>query len=457
MEALPLALKIAGQPCLVVGGGEVARRKLELLLRAKADVKVVAKEVSAAVRQLCAAHGAGIDERAFSATDVDGQLLVIAATNDNDANAAVSRACVERHVLVNCVDDGERSTVLFPALVERGPVTVAVSTGGASPTLARRLRERIEALLPASTGDLANYLRSRRERIKTALPDAQSRQRFWDAALDSNMATFAERGDIPAADEVLEAALDAPSVAGFVSLVGAGPGSPDLLTLKALHCLQRADVVYYDRLVGADVLARCRRDAQRVDVGREASETGLAAEERQASIIRRLLDSAAEGKRVVRLKGGDPLVFGRGGEEIAALARHGVPFEVVPGVSAAQASAAVAGIPLTHREWAQSVCFVSARQRGGEVNADWRMLADAAGQTLVVYMGLAALEALCAGLVAHGVAAETPAATVARATLADQRVVVGALGDLAAKVRAQRIKGPATTIVGRVASLAHSA
>lgn len=456
MEALPLSLKIAGQPCLVVGGGEVAFRKLELLLRAKADVKVVARRVSDDARRLCAAHGVRIKERSFLPADVDGQLLVVAATNDDGANAAVSHACAERHVLVNCVDDGERSTALFPAIVERGPVTVAVSTSGASPTLARRLRERIEALLPASTGDLANYLRSRRERIKAALPDVESRQRFWDAALDSKMATLAELGDIPAADRVLETALKAPQVAGFVSLVGAGPGSADLLTLKALHCLQRADVVYYDRLVSADVLARCRRDAQRIDVGREATEASPP-EERQAVIVRQLLESAAAGKRVVRLKGGDPLVFGRGGEEIEALARHGVPFEVVPGITAAQSAAAVADIPLTHREWAQSVCFVSARLRGGKLNADWRALADAAHQTLVVYMGLAALEPFCAGLVAHGFPAQTPAATVARATLPDQRIVVGTLDNLAAKVRAEGVKGPATTIVGRVASLAHSA
>lgn len=453
--ALPLALKLAGQPCLVVGGGEVALRKLQPLVAAQAELTVVAKEASANVRELCRAHGAKVEERPFEPGDVLGRLLVVAATNDAETNAAVSRACAEHGVLVNCVDDGERSTALFPAIVERGRVTVAISTSGASPTLARRLRERIEAMMPAAVGDLADYLHSRRERVSAALPDLRHRRRFWDNVIDSELATLAQRGDIPAADRVLDAALNAPAATGLVSLVGAGPGDADLLTLKALRCLQQADVVLHDRLVSADVLSRCRRDAERIDVGRGASENRRDAAQRQARIIERLIDGAIQGLRVVRLKGGDPLVFGRGGEEIDALARRNVPFEVVPGVSAAQGCAAVAGISLTHRDWAQSVCFVSARRRGGEVDMDWAALAGATRQTLVVYMGLDALDDVCAGLTTHGMAADTPAATVLRGTLADQRVVVGTLGDLAAKVRGCHAQGPATTIVGRVVSLAN--
>ena len=454
MQALPLSLKLAGQPCLVVGGGEVARRKLEPLVAVGAELVVVAKEVSPGVRELCESHGARIEERPFAPDDVAGRLFVIAATNDAETNEAVSRACAQRRVLVNCVDDGERSTALFPAIVDRGSVTVAISTGGASPTLARRLRERIETVVPSAAGDLADYLRSRRERIRAALPDLRHRQRFWDLAMDSELATLAQRGDIPAADRVLDAALNAPLAAGFVSLVGAGPGDADLLTLKALRCLQRADVICHDRLVSADVLARCRRDAERVDVGREPFGGGVGSGQRQARIIERLVEGAAQGLRMVRLKGGDPLVFGRGGEEIEALARRNVAFEVVPGVSAAQGCAAVAGIPLTHRDWADSVCFVTARRHGGEVRMDWAALAGTVRQTLVVYMGLDALDGVCEGLMAHGMAAETPAATVLRGTRADERIVVGTLGDLAAKVRACGGKGPATTIVGRVVSFA---
>lgn len=451
---LPLALKLAGQPCLLVGGGEVALRKLRPLFAAQAELTLVAREISADVRALCRAHGAKVHERPFEPSDVTGKLLVIAATNDAATNGAVSGACAEHGVLVNCVDDGERSTALFPAIVERGRVTVAISTSGASPTLARRLRERIEATLPAALGDLADYLHSRRERVRAALPDLRQRRRFWDTVIDSELPTLARRGDIPAADRVLDAALNAPAATGLVSLVGAGPGDADLLTLKALRCLQQADVVYHDRLVSADVLARCRRDAERFDMGRKASGDHIDAARRQERIIERLVDGAAQGLRVVRLKGGDPLVFGRGGEEIETLARRNVPFEVVPGVSAAQGCAAAAGIPLTHRDWAQSVCFVSARRRGGEVNADWASLAAATRQTLVIYMGLDALDGVCASLMAHGIAATTPAATVLRGTLADERVVLGTLGDLAAKVQACGAEGPATTIVGRVVSLA---
>ena len=453
MDVLPLSLKIEGQPCLVVGGGETARRKIELLVAAGGAVTVVALRVSEAVQTLCRRHGLAIEARAFAADDVRDQLLVIAATNDSAVNEAVAAACASHRVLVNCVDDGNRSTALFPAIVDRGAVTVAIGTGGASPTLARQLRTRIEAVLPASIGALAAYLGSRRERIKAALPALRARQRFWDHAIDSELAALVARGDEYRADQALEAALNAPLATGFVSLVGAGPGDPDLLTLKALQRLQQADVVYHDSLASPAVLDRCRRDARRVDVGRRGMTGAGAAAERQAAINQGLLADARRGLRVVRLKGGDPLLFGRGGEEVAALAEHGVPFEIVPGITAALGCAAVAGIPLTHREWAKSVRFLTARVKDGAINADWPELAKP-DQTLVVYMGLAAVDALCERLLAAGAAPTTPAAMVFRATLVGERTIVGDLRNLAAKVRAARLDGPATAIVGRVAALA---
>ena len=453
MDVLPLSLKIEGQPCLVVGGGETARRKIDLLVAAGGAVTVVALRVSEAVQTLCRRHGLTIEERAFAADDVRDQLLVIAATNDPAVNEAVAAACTRHRVLVNCVDDGDRSTALFPAIVDRGAVTVAIGTGGASPTLARQLRTRIEAVLPASVGALAAYLGSRRERIKAALPALRARQRFWDHAIDSELAALVARGDEYRADQALEAALNAPLATGFVSLVGAGPGDPDLLTLKALQRLQQADVVYHDSLASPAVLDRCRRDARRIDVGRRGMTGAGAAAERQAAINQGLLADARRGLRVVRLKGGDPLLFGRGGEEVAALAEHGVPFEIVPGITAALGCAAVAGIPLTHREWAKSVRFLTARVKDGAINADWPELAKP-DQTLVVYMGLAAVDALCERLLAAGAAPTTPAAMVFRATLAGERTIVGDLRNLAAKVRAARLDGPATAIVGRVAALA---
>lgn len=461
MEALPLAVKVRGRNCLVVGGGDLALRKLRLLATAGAQATVVAKAISPAVRELCAEQDWPTHQRPFEATDAQGHLLAIAATADEEVNQAVATAGERHGALVNCVDDGERSTALFPAIVDRSPVTVAISTGGASPTLARMLRERIEAVLPASVGKLAAYLASRRPRVRAALPSVQARQRFWQTAFHTELATHIDRGDEAKADAALEAQLTASRRVGLVSLVGAGPGDPDLLTLKALHCLQTADVIYHDKLVSEDVLSRCRRDAQLVPVASLAmtnpaiSASSSGPTTRQAAINERLLADAREGHRVVRLKGGDPLLFGRAGEEMEALVAAGVPFEIVPGVTAALGCAAVAGIPLTHRDWAQSVRFVTARRRDGAINAEWPELARP-GQTLVVYMGLAALPKLCERLLAHGAPPATPVAVVSQGTLAGQRIVTGDLEDIAASIVAEGLRGPATAIIGRVAALARN-
>lgn len=454
MSTLVLALKLANQPCLVVGGGEVAERKIETLLATDAKIDVVAMSVARGVRERCRAVGIRIRERPFEERDVVGQLLVVAATGDAAVNRSVEEACIKHHVLVNCVDDAEHSTALFPAIVNRGPVTVGISTAGTSPTLARRLRQRIEALLPDSVGPLATYLGSRRERIKAGLADTRSRQRFWEGVLDSEIADVVARGDLDLADEALEAMLAASPSHGMVSLVGAGPGDPDLLTLKALHRLQRAEVIYHDKLVGAGILDRCRRESRKVDVGRRSGD-GLRVADRQAFINDRLEADARRGMRVVRLKGGDPLIFGRGGEEIEALVGRGVPFEVVPGVTAGIGCAAIAGIPLTHRQWAQSVRFVTA-QVHRDAHPDWPELAKP-DQTLVVYMGLGALNRLCDRLISAGADAATPAAAISRASLPGQRIVVGGIGDLSAKVRTAALAGPVTTIIGRVASFARTA
>ena len=450
---LPLSLKLAGQPCLVVGGGEVALRKIETLRGVEARITVVAASLSDRVRELCARVGIPALERPFRDDDVAGRLLVVAATGDSATNRAVRRACEQHRVLVNCVDDAEHSTAHFPAIVNRGPVTVAISTEGTSPTLARRLREQIEALLPGGVGSLATYLKSRRERVKEALPESHDRQRFWDHALDSELVDLVAWGDLDRADECLSRMLKKRAPAGIVSLVGAGPGDPDLMTLKALHRLQRADVIYHDKLVGPGILDRCRRDSRKVDVGRRSGD-GVDAASRQAFINDRLVADARGGLRVVRLKGGDPLVFGRGGEEIAWLAERGVPVEVVPGVTAGLACAAIAGIPLTHRQWAHSVRFVTA-QVHRDADPQWPELAKP-DQTLVVYMGLDALERLCDRLVAAGADRATPAAAISRATLPGQRLVKGTIEDLSALVRAAALEGPVTTIVGRVASLARA-
>ena len=452
MNTLPLALKLAGQPCLVVGGGDIARRKIEILHSAGARIAVVTRSVSKQVRKFCDGEGIAIAERSFEDDDVVDRILVIAATNAVATNTAVQRACDRHRVLVNCVDDGSRSTALFPALVDRGPVTVAVSTEGTSPTLARRVREQIEAVLPHNIGALATYLGDHRERVKAALPELGARQKFWDRMLDSELADAVGEGDLELAERILSAGLAGTSACGVVSLVGAGPGDPDLLTLKALNRLQRADVIYHDKLVGAAILDRCRRDARRVDVGRRAGDRSDVVA-RQAYINDRLEADARSGLRVVRLKGGDPLVFGRGGEEIAALLRSRMPFEVVPGITAGLGCAAIAGIPLTHREWAQSVRFVTA-QIQGEAEPNWPELAKA-DQTLVVYMGLDALAQLCARLLKAGAEPQTPAAAISRAGMSGQRIVTGTITTLAKDVQSVALKTPVTTIIGRVAIFAN--
>ena len=447
-QPLPLFLRLAGQPCLVVGAGAVAARKIEALLKAHADVTVVAPELDPAVQRLAAAHRVRATKRPFQEADADGQLLVIAATGERAVNRQVFEACRARAVLVNTVDDIALCTATFPSVVERGSVAVAIGTGGASPALAMHLRERIEAALPAGIGRIADFIRRHRRAFNAALPDALARRHFWQRAFDGPTAELAARGDDAAAQASLERLAAGGPAQGFVSLVGAGPGDPDLLTLKALGALQRADVVYYDNLVSPAVLARCRRDAERIYVGKRRAFHSV----RQAEINAMLLKDARAGRRVARLKGGDPFIFGRGGEEIETLSELGIHFEVIPGVTAGLGCAAYAGIPLTHRDLAQSVRFVTGHLKDDVVNLDWPELARP-GQTLVVYMGLGGLAQLAQRLIEHGMDAATPAATISRGTLPDQAVVVAPIAAIAEQVRQKRLPGPTTTIVGPVVAL----
>ena len=448
MKRLPLFLDLSDQPCLVIGGGAVAARKIQSLIDVGARVTVVAPLVGPTAAELAERHGFEVALREFQETDVRGRLLVIAATGDVDVNRRAFAACRERHVLINTVDDPALCTAIFPSIVDRGPVTVAVSTGGASPTLARRIREQIETLLPAGTGRLAEFLGGWRARARAAVPDIDARRRLWENALDGNIPALIADGNEQAADAELERLASGGAPEGFVSLVGAGPGDPDLLTLKALRALQRADVIYYDNLVSAGVLELCRRDAERVYVGKRRAFAGA----RQADINALLLGDARRGRRVARLKGGDPFIFGRGGEEIETLHRHGVDFEVIPGITAALGCAAYAGIPLTHRDWAQSVRFVTGHLRDDVVNLDWPELAKP-DQTLVVYMGLVGLRQLSARLVEHGMDPQTPSATISRGTLEDQAVVAAPISSLAQAVEEADLPGPTTTIIGRVVDL----
>lgn len=448
MKYLPLFIDLRGKPCLLVGGGEIARRKLEALLRAGAAVEIIAPRLADATRTLAEEHGCTMTLRPFAADDVAGRYLVIAATDDHAVNRAVFDAGSARSTLVNSVDQPEISNAIFPALVDRSPVLVAISTGGRSPTLARLVRSWIEARLPSRLGDLAAFIGARRDVVKQRLPDVAARQRLWHRVITGDIAEQVFRGADAAAAERFEQVVEEAAGRtgpGLVALVGAGPGDPELLTLKALRLLQEADVVLYDNLVNRGILDYARRDAEKIYVGKRRAFHGI----RQEGINALLAEHARAGRQVVRLKGGDPFIFGRGGEEIETLAEQGIDCLVVPGITAGIGAASYAGIPLTHRNVSQSVRFVTGHRQNDAVNLDWPELARP-DQTLVVYMGLVGLEEILQRLVENGMPADTPAALVEKATLPEQQIIQGTVSDLAERVRAAGVTGPTTIIIGNV-------
>jgi uroporphyrin-III C-methyltransferase/precorrin-2 dehydrogenase/sirohydrochlorin ferrochelatase len=449
MNHLPVFLDLGEMPALVVGGGNVAARKIALLRQAGADVTVVAPHAAPAVARLAARDEVRWERRPFEPGDVAGRRLVFAATADAAVNAEVARAARAAGVPVNVADDGALSSFILPAIVDRSPLVIAISSGGAAPMLATALRARLERLLDPSWGRLAQWLERWRGRIRAARPLLAARRVLYERLIEGPVADALRAGREAEADRLLGEALGATEAAprGFVSIVGAGPGDPELLTLRALRALERADVILADRLVGPEILARARREAEVVDVGKGPRGDGVS----QAAINRLLVHHARRGRRVVRLKGGDPFVFGRGGEEAEWLACQGIRFEVVPGITAALACAAYSGIPLTHREHAHSLHLVTAQQVDDGV--DWRPLARR-GQTLAVYMGIAAAASVQERLLAARLAPATPVAIVENGTRSGQRVVVTELAALARSVAAHGIRSPAMLIVGKVAALA---
>ena len=450
MEYLPVFLNLRNRLTLVVGGGAVAARKVELLLKAHARVRVVALSLNP---ELALFRDAGRIEylaAAFEPEHFSGVAFAIAATDSRLVNQRVASCGQARGVFVNVVDDAEASTAIMPSIVDRSPIVVAIGTAGQSPTLARRLRAQLEAMLPERLGELARWAGEVRERIRLALPDPLRRRRFWDQLFAGNLASAVLAGRLREVEPMLAAQLrdaqsDASAGRGEVYLIGAGPGDPDLLTLRALQLLQQADVVLYDRLVSAAVLERVRRDASRIDVGKQSGQHRTT----QDRIHSLLLEHARRGMRVARLKGGDPFIFGRGGEEIDLLRQAGIPVIVVPGVTAALGAAASAQIPLTQRGLAPSVTFVTATGDGAS-ELNWAAL-SAPAQTVVFYMGVAQLPRIVEHLRAHGAPAERPAAIVERATLPDQRVTGGSLGNIVELAQRTQVAAPALLIVGEVA------
>ncbi len=453
MNFLPFFYRIDGQPCLLVGAGDIAARKAELLLKAGARLRVVAPEIGARLRELAQFSGLEIIERKFEAQDLDDAVCVIAATDDNEVNAEVSRLAQARTIPVNVVDNPALCSFIVPAMIDRSPLQIAISTGGVSPVLARVIRARLESSIPGSYGDLASLAEEFRERVKSALPDVDARRRFWEETLDGPVSELVFAGRLDAARERLAAELeqfDHAAVRGEVYLVGAGPGDPDLLTFKALRLMQKADVVVYDRLVSPPILDMVRRDAEKIYAGKASANHSIP----QENINQLLVRLAREGKRVLRLKGGDPFIFGRGGEELAELIDEGIDFQVVPGITAASGCASYAGIPLTHRDHSQACIFVTGHRREGADELNWEMLSHA-NQTVIFYMGLDNVARICESLKAHGRAADTPAALVEKGTTREQRVYVGDLDSLPGIIAEHDVRAPTLILVGEVVALHH--
>ena len=452
MDYLPLFLSVCGQACLVVGGGRVAGGKVALLLRAGASVHVVSPRLTPALDDLVARGRVSWREGRFETRDLESRRLVIAATEDGGVNAHIVREAGRRGVLANAVSGPERGHFVMPAIIDRSPVIAAVGTGGASPMLARFIRARIEALIPAAFGRLAALGREFQAEVRDRIREPSRRRAFWDQVFAGSIAEMVFAGREEDAREALHDALahadPGGSGLGEVYLVGAGPGDPDLLSFRAMRLMQQADVVIYDRLVSNEVLDLVRRNAMRIYAGKHRDRHEMT----QEDINRLLVRLAREGRRVLRLKGGDPFLFGRGGEEIATLADERIPFQVVPGITAASGCAAYAGIPLTHRDHAHACVFVTGHLKGDDAGLDWAQLARPR-QTLVVYMGVGALAAICGQLIAHGRPASTPIALVERGTTPRQRVIEGTLATLPERVAAEEAAPPGLLIVGEVVRL----
>ena len=445
-------MNIHDRACLVVGGGEIATRKVALLLEAGAEVTVMSPELSHTLEQWLDEGKINRQACPFDRdTDIDQYRVVIAATNNREINQLISEKAKATNTPVNVVDNPDAGTFIMPSIVDRDPVQIAISTGGASPVLARLLRGKLESTIPTAFGRLAQLVEDFREQVKQRFDNIHQRRHFWEQVFQSRISELMFAGKEQRAREALQTALDSEEHAvqtGEVYLVGAGPGDPDLLTFRALRLMQQADVVLHDRLVSQPILDMVRRDAERIYVGKERDFHAV----RQEKINDLLVELAQQGKRVLRLKGGDPFIFGRGGEEIETLAANQVPFQVVPGITAAAGCASYSGIPLTHRNYAQSCTFVTGNLKNGTVDLNWPALA-AADQTIVFYMGLKTLATICDELIKHGRAKTTPAAIVQQGTTRNQRVLTATLETLPALTENEKILPPTLIIVGEVVQL----
>ncbi|MGO4891341.1 siroheme synthase CysG [Flavobacterium sp. W21_SRS_FM6] len=450
MQYFPIFLDTTDLNCLVVGAGEVAARKIELLLKTHATINVVAPWACDTVLRFVEEGKVKFEKRLYETQDLSQKQLVFVATDDSLVNAQVHAQAKAQNILVNVVDNIPLCQFITPSIVDRSPIVIAISSGGVAPVLLRYLRQKLESLIPQKVSLLGQFSEKFRELVKQKLSSVTARRFFWEDVLDGDIAEDVLVGNNEQAERKLLSKLDSDDskIKGEVYLVGAGPGDPDLLTFRALRLMQKADVVVYDRLVSSEILELVRRDAEKIYVGKAKSKHTVPQEE----INELLASEALAGKRVVRLKGGDPFIFGRGGEEIETLVEKGISFQVVPGITAASGAASYAGIPLTHRDHAKSVVFATGHLRDNTINLNWKGLAQA-DQTIVFYMGLTGLAIICEELVKHGLPTTTPIAMVQSATTPQQKVITGTFMDIQAKAEAAGIQPPALIIVGSVVSL----
>ncbi|MGD8640058.1 MAG: siroheme synthase CysG [Gammaproteobacteria bacterium] len=457
MQYFPMFFKLEGRSCLVVGGGEVAARKVSLLVRAGGNVSVIAPGLCESLQGRLNAGEIRFIKKHFEVADVTDSdvtpyAVIIAATDDKAVNQLISETAQQNNIPVNVVDQPGLCTFTVPSMIDRSPVQIAVSTGGASPVLARLLRARLETMIPATYGKLGSLMEEFRDKVKQYIKNPDKRRYFWETVVQGPIAEMVFSGKEEAARAAMNDAIaegeQAMPERGEVYLVGAGPGDPDLLTFRALRLLQQADVIVYDRLVSEEILELARRDADLVYVGKERDKHTLP----QEDINHMLARVAQKGKRVLRLKGGDPFIFGRGGEEIETLMEAGVPFQIVPGITAASGAATYSGIPLTHRDYAQSVLFVTGHLKDGTMNLNWKALVQP-NQTVVVYMGLLGAKVLCEKLVEHGMSPDMPIALVEQATTQQQKVHIGTLATMPGIIDNTSIQPPTLIIVGEVVTL----
>ena len=450
MEHLPVFINLRQKPCLVVGGGDIALRKVNLLVKAQAKIKCISPEFCIGLIELSRENGLDLIEKRFESSDIDNQSVIIAATDDDKTNALVSSLAHESGIPINVVDSPDLSSFIMPSIVDRSPIVIAISSAGKAPVLARIIRAKLETIIPSAYGNLAEIAGEYRQKVKQRFVNLKDRRKFWESVFSGVIAekVFAGRSEEAKADIEKYLASSLEMNLGEVYLVGAGPGDPDLLTFKALRLMQQADVVLYDRLVSKGVMELVRRDAELIYVGKKGGSEST----RQIDINERLVELAKSGKRVCRLKGGDPFIFGRGGEEIETLYDNGIPFQVVPGITAASGCASYAGIPLTHRDYSQSCRFVTAHLKDGTSNLPWGEFV-VEQQTVVFYMALTSVNHVCEQLIAHGMRKDMPVALIERGTTPEQKVYTASLSKLPDLINNEEIHAPTLMIVGEVVSL----